>query len=210
MRAMQRAVCTAALALVACALVIPVAAGLRAVSAKQQAPAADAIFELNPADTKVNFTLSATMHTVHGSFRALRGRAQYARGTGAVTGEFVVDAASGETGDSGRDKNMHKDVLESEKYPAFTFRPDRLEGAVAAAGESEIKLHGMFSVHGADHEMTIPVKVKVDGGQWTASAKFPVPYAEWGMKNPSTFVLRVGKSVDVEIAATGTVKAAER
>ena len=196
----------ATLGVFACALAIVAVAGPRALATARQAPASDVVFELNPADTKVSFTLSATMHTVHGSFHALRGRAQYTRSTGAVTGEFVVDAASGETGDAGRDRNMHKDVLESEKYPAFTFRPDRVDGAVAATGESEVKVHGTLNVHGADHEVTIPAKVKVDGAQWTASAKFAVPYVEWGMKNPSTFVLRVGKSVDVEIAAVGVVR----
>ena len=189
----------------ACALIIPAAIGPAWAAAQQTTPA-ELVFELNPANTKVDFTLSATMHTVHGSFRALRGKAQYTGATGAVTGEFVVDAVSGQTGDTGRDKNMHKDVLESEKYPMITFRPDRVEGAVSPSGETDIKVHGMMNVHGADHELTVPAKVKVNGAQWTATAKFAVPYAEWGMKNPSTFLLKVGKSVDVEIVASGTVK----
>jgi polyisoprenoid-binding protein YceI len=190
----------------ACALLIPAALAIPGAAAQAPAPAGDVVFELNAADTKVNFTLSATMHTVHGSFRAARGRAQYAGATGAVQGEFVVDATSGETGDTGRDKNMHKDVLESAKYGTISFRPDRVEGRVSNTGVSEIQVHGTLNLHGADHELTIPAKVQVDGGKWTATAKFSVPYVDWGMKNPSTFLLKVGKSVDVEVAAAGMAK----
>jgi len=179
-------------------------------AAAPQAPPADLIFELNPADTKVNFTLGATMHTVHGSFQALRGRIEYSNATGALRGEIVVDATSGQSGDAGRDKKMHAEILESEKYPAISFRPDRLEGKLAPAGESAVEVHGNFTLHGADHELSVPATVKLEGGRWTASARFTVPYVQWGMKNPSVFLLRVSKTVDVEIIVTGTFAPASR
>jgi hypothetical protein len=40
-------------------------------------------------------------------------------------------------------------------------------------------------------------------GEWTVTSHFTVPYVKWGMKNPSTFVLRVNQSVDIEIQASG-------
>jgi polyisoprenoid-binding protein YceI len=170
-----------------------------------QATPADLVFDLDPANTKVNFTLGATMHTVHGTFQPLRGRIEYTAATGALRGEIVVDALSGESGDASRDKKMHADVLESEKYPAIKFRPDRVEGKVAPAGESTVQVHGIFSLHGADHELTAPATVKLDGKSWTATVHFTVPYVQWGLKNPSVFLLRVSKAVDIDIAATGTV-----
>jgi polyisoprenoid-binding protein YceI len=185
--------------------------GGRAIPAtRAQSPAGDLVFELNPADTKVNFTLGATMHTVHGTFQTLRGRIEYAAATGALRGEIVVDAPSGASGDASRDRKMHAEVLESEKYPAITFRPDREAGKVAAAGESTVQVHGAFAIHGAEHELSVPATVKMEGGRWTAAVKFSVPYVQWGMKNPSVFLLRVSKSVDVEIDAAGTVVPAGR
>jgi hypothetical protein len=61
----------------------------------------------------------------------------------------------------------------------------------------------MFSIHGAEHEITIPVQVEMSPGQWSANSHFTVPSVKWGMKNPSTFVLRVDQSVEVEIHASG-------
>jgi hypothetical protein len=61
----------------------------------------------------------------------------------------------------------------------------------------------MFSIHGAEHEVTIPVQVEMKPGWWTAVLNFEVPYVKWGMKNPSTLLLRVDQSVDIKIQASG-------
>ena len=179
-------------------------------AAAPQASPADLVFELNPAETKINFTLGATMHTVHGTFQPLRGRIEYSGETGTLRGEIVVDAPSGASGDAGRDKKMHAEVLESDKYPAITFRPDRAEGKLELAGQSTLQVHGIFSLHGADHELMVPATVKLDGKNWSASVHFTVPYVQWGMKDPNVFLLRVSKTVNLDIAAAGMVTPSSR
>jgi phage host-nuclease inhibitor protein Gam len=47
--------------------------------------------------------------------------------------------------------------------------------------------------------MTVPVEVELAHGGYTATAHFQIPYVKWGMKNPSTFVLRVGNNVDLSV-----------
>ena len=83
------------------------------------------------------------------------------------------------------------------------FRPDRVEGRVAALGDSTVHVHGMFTIHGAEHEITISVRVEMAPGRWTATSRFTIPYVKWGMKNPSTFLLRVDQSVDIDLQASG-------
>jgi len=61
----------------------------------------------------------------------------------------------------------------------------------------------MLRIHGRDHEMTIPVRVQMQNASVTARAKFTVPYVSWGMRDPSTFVLQVAKSVDVDVTLEG-------
>src|SRR5712671_6465189 len=85
-------------------------------------------FTLDPAQTRVNFTVDSTLHTVHGDFRLKRGSIQFDNATGAAGGELVVDSATGESGSDGRDKKMHKDVLESQKYAVIVFTPEHIKG----------------------------------------------------------------------------------
>jgi hypothetical protein len=68
-----------------------------------------------------------------------------------------------------------------------------------------VQLHGTFTIHGADHEITVPVDVEITDGRYTATARFQIPYAKWGMKNPSTFLLHVGDKVDLTIQAVAKV-----
>src|SRR5207237_5603424 len=96
-----------------------------------------------------------------GSFRLKQGAVEYNFPTATVTGALVIDASSGQSGNRIRDRKMHREILESVRYSEITFRPDRIEGNVAAAGVSTIQVQGIFSLHGADHELTMPVPVQV-------------------------------------------------
>ena len=117
----------------------------------------------------------------------------------------MVDAKSGESGSGMRDRKMHREVLESEKYSEISFRPDRVEGAVASTGKSSVKVHGMFGIHGVDREITVPAEVEMAADHWTATVHFTVPYEKWGMKNPSTLFLRVNDSVEIDLTTAGSV-----
>jgi polyisoprenoid-binding protein YceI len=165
--------------------------------------AQDMVFEFVPAQTKVQFNLDATMHTVHGSFALKRGTVHFNPTTGAVSGEVVIDATSGNTDNTGRDHKMHQDVLESAKFPEIVFHPDRVDGKVSAEGMSTVQVHGAFSVHGASHEATLPVQVELRHDGWKASTHFNIPFIDWGMKDPSTFLLHVAREVKLEVEASG-------
>src|SRR5262249_52058657 len=133
---------------------------------------------LTPADTHVDFKLGATGHTVYGSFPLKRGSITYDPESGKASGEIVLDTRGAKTGNDSRDKKMHKDVLESETFPEIVFLPDRIETS---------RVHGIFRLHGTDHEMTVPIETD----QLTVTARFIVPYVEWGMKNPGNLILHV-------------------
>lgn len=160
---------------------------------------------LDPAKTSVTLTLDAALHTVHGTFQAKPGTLQFDPGSGRISGEILVDAKSGVTGNGMRDRKMHKDILESERYPEISFLPDRVEGAVARQGKSSVNVHGMFRIHGVDREITVPAQVDMSADLWSATVHFTIPYEKWGMKNPSTLFLRVNDSVEIDLAASGTV-----
>ena len=66
-------------------------------------------------------------------------------------------------------------------------------------------MQGLFKIHGSEHEVTMTFSVQITGDQLNAATHFIVPYTRWGMKNPSTFILRVSDKVDIDIHAAGRV-----
>lgn len=163
--------------------------------------------QLDPARSGAAITLTGNFHSVEGTFVLKHGAIRYDPATGKSSGEIVVDATSGKTGNDGRDNKMHKSVIESVTFPEITFRPDHAEGTFAAAGDCTLQVHGMFSIHGLEHEVTVPVALHIEGNNWTAKTSFEIPYAKWGMKNPSVLLLRVSGVVSVTFQAAGNVAA---
>ena len=161
-------------------------------------------FAFVPANTTIRFTLGDILHTFHGSFQLKSGEIEYHPATGAIGGSLVVDASSGQSGNRTRDRKMHREVLESARYPEIIFRPDRVTPTLPASGSATFQVHGTFSIHGVDREFTIPVEVQILPDHWVADAHFTIPYVKWGMKNPSRFFLRVSESVAIEVHASGT------
>jgi hypothetical protein len=121
--------------------------------------------------------------------------------TGKCAGEIVIDAQSGNSGSEARDTRMHKNILESDRYPDIVFIPDHVEGALSKAS-----IHGVFRVHGIDHEITMALTGVANGSRMDVTTQFIVPYVSWGMKNPSTLFLRVGDKVNIEVRAQGRIQ----
>ena len=167
-------------------------------------PAQESVLTLDPAQTKIEFTLPATAHTVHGTFKLKSGEIHFDTASGKASGAMIVDATSGDSGSDGRDKKMHQEIIESTKFTEIAFTPEHVQGAVAPGGASQVQVSGIFRLRERDHELTLTFAVEhAAGNQLKIETHFEVPYVEWGLKNPSTFILRVDKSVSVDVYAVG-------
>src|SRR5215472_5806298 len=82
---------------------LPLAA-FPAVSRSGGAPDEVVALKLDPAQTRVSITLDATLHTVHGIFKLKAGELDFDPKSGKARGSIVVDATSGNTDNSSRDK----------------------------------------------------------------------------------------------------------
>jgi polyisoprenoid-binding protein YceI len=159
--------------------------------------------ELDPANTKVEFTLSDVLHTVHGTFALKSGLIHFNPSSGSASGLVVVDVKSGQSGNSTRDRKMHNDILQSEQYSDATFTPAKMSGPFSPQGSSEIQVDGTFRIHGSDHPITLVIRLQISGSTANFKTQLVLPYVKWGMKNPSTFVLRVSDKVTLDVAASG-------
>jgi polyisoprenoid-binding protein YceI len=156
----------------------------------------------------LQWTLGSTLHTVHGTFLLKRGAVKFDPASGRANGEFVADATSGESGNESRDKKMHRQILESERYSEVIFRPNRIAGRVLAEGSSHVEVRGTILLHGSEHELTVPVEAELNGKSWKGSARFSVPYLQWGLKSPNTFLLKADPAVEIRLELSGTLERA--
>jgi len=189
------------------ALPLTLALTLLTLSAAMTAPsgAQEAALELNPAGTRIDFTLRGFPHTVHGTFTLKRGTLRIDSATGRADGLVIVDAASGDSGNHARDSEMNETILETQRYPEIRFSPQQVEAQGVPQGEFRVKIRGVFWLHGTEHEVTLDALVRLVGEEWTATTHFVVPYVAWGLRDPSILILRVADKVEVDVNATGHV-----
>jgi polyisoprenoid-binding protein YceI len=160
---------------------------------------------LDPQKTEIHWTLHDVLHTVHGTFRLKGGIMTFNPSTGAAEGELLVDVTTGESGNSARDKKMQNEVLESGKYPQAFFHPVKVVGELKRGGTQIVSVDGTLNIHGADHPLTLQMTIQLNKSNATATTHFVIPYVAWGMKDESTFLLKVDKEVSVDVVAQGTV-----
>jgi polyisoprenoid-binding protein YceI len=167
--------------------------------------AQESVIQFDPAQTKIEFGLGSTLHTVEGTFKLKSGTIRFDPATGKIGGAIIVDATSGESGNDGRDRKMHRDILESAKYPEIIFTPVEVKGAFNPKGASRLEVSGQFRLHGQDHPMTIPVDIEAEGSKLQILARITIPYIQWGLKNPSTFILRASDKVEIDLRTVGEI-----
>jgi polyisoprenoid-binding protein YceI len=184
-------------------------AGLAAFILAPESRAQESIVQLDPGQTKIEFSLSGNFHTVHGKFALKSSTIQFDPANGKISGDIVVDAASGDSGNNGRDKKMHREILESAKFPEIVFTPRQISGTVVAEGASKVEVAGQFRLHGQDHEVTLPIDITMDGRNLQIATHLEIPYVQWGLKNPSNFLLRVSDKVTIDIQAAGRVQSGD-
>ena len=159
--------------------------------------------DLDPAKTQIAFLVSDTLHSVHGFFRLKKGHISFDPATSRMSGDIVVDASSGNSGSVARDRRMTREILQAQQFLEIRFSPSKKSGSIAPTGASEVDVTGTFLIHGKSHEVTVRMHVEVSGNQVLARGTFLVPYVEWGMKNPSNFLIKVQDKVEVSLMAVG-------
>jgi polyisoprenoid-binding protein YceI len=100
---------------------------------------------------------------------------------------------------------MTAQVLETSRFSDVTFAPQSYTGTLAPSGDSTLQVTGIFTLHGTPHPLTVPMQIHIDGSKCTAKTHFTVPYVDWGLKDPSWFVLKAAKQVDLDLTLTGSL-----
>ncbi len=167
--------------------------------------AAEQVLSLDLETSVATFELGSTLHTVHGTLHLEKGTIVFDLDSGKASGQVVFDATLTRTGNAKRDEKMHTKVLESVAFPEIVFRPETVEGSLAESGSSDLTLRGTVSILGAEHAVTLEARVEREGAAITIVSGLTIPFVEWGIHDPSVFVFRTDKKVEVSLELHGTL-----
>lgn len=162
-----------------------------------------AVIELEPTNSEIDFDLDGFPHQVHGKFKLVSGKIEVDPTSGELSGLIVVDTATGDSGNRLRDAEMRDSILEVQRYPQIIFTPSQCQQAVAMPDRFHGPVRGTLALHGIKQEIEIDSEVLLQGDEVKVSGHFVVPYVDWGLKDPSLWLLRVSKQVAVNVHTQG-------
>jgi polyisoprenoid-binding protein YceI len=73
-------------------------------------------------------------------------------------------------------------VLDAVHFPEIRFRSKKVTGRALPGGGYDLTLVGDLSLHGVTQEITLPVKVRLDGRSLTAAGQATLRHDQFGMK----------------------------
>jgi polyisoprenoid-binding protein YceI len=78
---------------------------------------------------------------------------------------------------------MHgPEVLDAVRFPKIHFKSKKVTGRQASGGGYDLSLVGDLSLHGMTQEITVPVKVALEGHTLTAVGQTTLRHDQFGMK----------------------------
>jgi polyisoprenoid-binding protein YceI len=161
-----------------------------------------AVLKFDPAKTAIAFSLSGWPHDTHGTFKLMRGLVRIYPATGKMDGMVVVDASSGNSGETIRDARMSAGILEAPRFPEISFAPQQVQSHGDPQGEFAVKVRGLMSLHGIQHDFTVDALVRRGANDAAIHCSFVIPYVEWGLKDPSILLFKVSKEVRLDLTTS--------
>jgi polyisoprenoid-binding protein YceI len=164
-------------------------------------------YRIDPAACVAGFDLKATGHTVHGTTANVTGEVVVKPDTAdalKLSGKISIGAASLATGNDKRDATMHSKSLLVSSFPTIVFEPERFtpSGPAAPSGAIVGTLTGRITIRGQSRPQKMSATLTPRGDRIVAAGTFDVPWLEFGVPDPSFFVVRVEKVAHAHFNAT--------
>ncbi|HEY0108825.1 MAG TPA: YceI family protein, partial [Fibrella sp.] len=98
--------------------------------------------------------------------------------------------------------HFNESYMESDKFPRAEFRGKILnlgDVNLAKDGTYNTKVSGKMTIHGVTRDVTAPGTITVKGGKLTATSKFNVRTADYGIKIPAMTAKKIAESIEVTV-----------
>ena len=113
---------------------------------------------------------------------------------------FTVDVSTLTSDRAQRDQRIHRQGLESDRYPKATFQlssPIVLPSEAASGQTIHVSSQGALTIHGVTKMVTIPIDGLLSGSQIQLVGSISFPFSDFGMTPPN-----IGGFVSVQNTAT--------
>jgi len=125
---------------------------------------------------------------------------QAASGDAVTAASFSVDVSTLTSDKAMRDRRIHQQGLQSDRYPTATFQlwsPIVLPAGGASGQTIHVLATGALTIHGVTGTVTIPIDGRLSGSQIELVGSITFPFRDFGMTPPS-----IGGFVSVQDNAT--------
>ncbi len=139
------------------------------------------------AEYRVKEVLLGQSQTAVGISHSVTGRLVISKTT-VTTASFSVPMATIKSDKSERDAQFDGRIMDVARYPAGTFAlttPISLAPVPAAGTVRTYTAHGNLTLHGQTHAVTFTLQAQRSGANIKVAGNISVPFAEWGISNPS-------------------------
>lgn len=161
---------------------------------------AQATFQIDPKKSDISFSVSSTFDDFDGKAHKISGTIDIPGFPGdlasGASASILIDAKSLSTGHKGRDKHMHENVLESEKYPEIKLAVKKI---VAESAAYSYQVTADLTLHGVTKTLTFKCAALEykDGGKdaLSISGKVKIDMTGWGITPPNIVVNKVSKDM---------------
>jgi polyisoprenoid-binding protein YceI len=145
----------------------------------------------------VSFVSKANFEKISAKSVALKGTLDIHK----RTFSFTIPICSFEGFLNGTQKKHYcNDYVEGDKFPTASFKGKIIEEFdMSQAGTYTVRCKGILNIHGKEKEEIITTTVIVKDGLISASSKFGIILADYGMKISGVNTLVISKDVSIEV-----------
>jgi polyisoprenoid-binding protein YceI len=148
---------------------------------------------------EVRFDARATLGGFVGRSTRLRGEMTGGADLRDVRGWVELEAASLETGNGLRDRDLRK-ALEVERYPVIRFDLDAVSLLFRGVDSAAVMLTGRFTIRGVSRQTGIPATVQFESDGTRVRAAFPLNLDDYGVRGlRRLLILRMSPDILVHV-----------
>ena len=117
------------------------------------------------------------------------------------TGEIVfsIPIKSFEFEKSLMQEHFNENYLESDKYPAATFKGIISGFQVEGSGWQKARAEGSMNIHGVSNDLTVDGEINIEKGSIGIKSKFPIALEDYKIKIPKVVFYNIAEVVEVTI-----------